>query len=189
MLDISFLAMTGDIVLLNFACCVAVPEINRGFGKRTAFLTQGLCFGETLLAKCRKLFSPLFPFTCGEMVLNAILERALCRDGGESDSDRLFCFSFFLLALILLLTVSGFCSRDFCCVSGVLGPSSSCDIVNLLDFLLFFGAMASTMSLVTCEACKISFTVSPSSIAGSDIFLQSPTLHKTKITHYTICRT
>jgi hypothetical protein len=49
--------------------------------------------------------------------------------------------------------------------------------------------MASTMSLVTCEACKISFTVSPSSIAGSDIFLQSPTLHKTKITHYTICRT
>ena len=36
------------------------------------------------------------------------------------------------------------------------------------------------MSLVTCEACKISFTVSPSSIAGSEIFLQSLALAKKK---------
>jgi hypothetical protein len=96
-----FLAITGDLVLQNFCCCVESVERNKGFGNSTVFLAHGLFLGDTLFAKYRAFSLSTSLFLGGE-TLKLIRDRALKRHG-ESDSDRIDCnlvgFSFFLLDL------------------------------------------------------------------------------------------
>lgn len=159
------LAIMGDLVLQNLCCCDEGDDRNRGFGKSTVFLAQGRFLGDTRFVVCRFSF-PKSPFFGGEF-LKLIRERTLCRDGG-SDSDRIDCnapcFSIFLLAFICVFMGCGL--YFFWSVSGVLGPS---------EMVLLALTTAVTTSFAKRLACRISRTVSPTSIAGSDIRRHSPT--------------
>lgn len=168
-----FLAITGDLVLQNFCCCAEAVDKNKGLGNRTVFLPHGLFLGDILFAKYR-LFSLSKSLIFGGETLKLIRERALWSDG-VSDSDRincnLFCFSLFLLVLSSVFSGWGLWFLRW--VTGVLGSSS----VIFLDLL----TTAATISLANWLACRISPTVSPTSIAGNDILRHSSVCKNNKV--------
>jgi hypothetical protein len=124
-------------------------------GNITVFLAHGLFLGETRFADTDGRPS-------GEAGLNWMRDRTRPRDGGVLASARAvprwLCFSLarrarsgVASAFTFLVLVTGF---------GVLGASL---------FLLAPASTTATMSLANLLAWTISSTVSPSSIAGSDI--------------------
>lgn len=69
--------MIGDLVLQNLGCLEEGEERNRGLGKSTVFLAQGLFLGDTRLAAT---FGVTFFFSgfllMGDVALNLMRERA-----------------------------------------------------------------------------------------------------------------
>lgn len=162
-----FLPIIGDLVLQNFCCCAEeAVDRNKGLGNRTVFLAHGLFLGDTLFAMCR-LFSFSTSLIFRGETLKLIRDRALWSDG-DSHSDRincsLVCFSLFLLAFNSVFSGCGFWFRRW--EIGVFGSSR--------DVFLVLLTTAAAISFANWLACRISPTVSPTSIAGNDILRHSP---------------
>jgi hypothetical protein len=135
-----------------------VEAWNVGFGNITAFFAHGRFLGETRLADTDGR-----PTATGDTGLNWIWDRTRLRDGGVAASaprvaapPRWLCFS-----------------RARRARRGVGSPAAGFLVLGagfgVLGGSRFVAPAAVTMSRANWLACTISSTVSPSSIAGSDI--------------------
>jgi hypothetical protein len=140
---------------------VEVDGINVGFGNKTVFLAHGWFLGETLFAEVEGLIG------VGEIDLNWILDRARTRTGGVLDSYLvpLFCEFFFSLVRLARRGVWYWAMVGFNFVwIGVFGTMEILDSVSAVETNFFANWLA----------WRISTTVSPNSIAGNEVCLQSP---------------
>lgn len=162
--------MIGDFVLPNLWVFEVGDEWNKGLGNRTVFLAHGRFLGDTLFT----LFSMKFSLSISRLWrgedAKSMRDFARWRDGEIDDRvDRdVTCFSLFLRARIS--EFSGFVGLWFFRrkLIGVFGSEEGSWGLFVLE------DTAATISLANWLACRISPTVSPTSIAGSDILLHSP---------------
>lgn len=147
-------------------------EVKRGLGNNTVFLAQGRFLGDTRWAATDGLPPTIcssLAVASGEFDLNLMRDLALETAGDCSDRMILNrpCFSFTRLACISVFSRAD----DLFVLRAVMGVVGS---VVLWRLLMAAAAAAVTASFVVRLASRISTTVSPSSMAGSDIRRHSP---------------
>lgn len=162
--------MIGDFVLQNLWVFELGDEWNSGLGNRTVFLAHGRFLGDTLFTLFSIKFSLSISLLWRGEDTKSMRDLARWRDGEMDDRvDRdVTCFSLFLRARIS--EFSGFVGLWFFRQKsiGVFGSEEGGGGFLVLE------DTAATISLANWLACRISPTVSPTSIAGNDILLHSP---------------